>query len=56
MKLKSKTQQAQQGVLDSRALIAIWRELDDKDWSPDTLDAIAAHVRMAGYKIRAPRS
>lgn len=36
------------------AFFAIHGELDGKEWSPDTLERIAAHVRGAGLTIREP--
>ncbi len=36
------------------AIARIVRELDAKEWSPDTLDAIAAILRDAGHEIKDP--
>lgn len=33
---------------------SIHREMDGKDWSPSILDAIADHLRRAGFEIREP--
>ena len=33
---------------------AIVAELDGVEWSPDTLNAIADHLRAAGWAIREP--
>lgn len=38
----------------TRALHAIVNELDAKTWTPDTLEAIAGHLRAAGFEIREP--
>lgn len=43
----------QDAVLASTAR-SIHREMDGKDWSPSTLDAIADHLRRAGFEIREP--
>jgi hypothetical protein len=36
------------------ALAEIARALDGQEWSPDTLDTIAAILRRAGYVVRDP--
>ena len=37
---------------DHEALLAIQELMDGVEWSPDTLDEIAAVMRRAGYRIR----
>lgn len=43
---------AGQAVRFSCALAAIARELSGVEWDVDTLDAIADHVRAAGFAVR----
>ena len=39
-------------LTEVQLLQAIQDELDGKEWSAETLDAIAEYMRMAGYTIR----
>ena len=43
---------ARQIVARQNVLTQIVREMDGTEWNADTLDAIAARLRAAGYEIR----
>lgn len=46
---------AERAALDSEALDRIHKLLDGREWSADTLDAIADVVRSTGRVIREPQ-
>lgn len=46
---------AERATLDSEALDRIHKLLDGREWSADTLDAIADVVRSTGRVIREPQ-
>lgn len=41
-------------MTDHDAMLAIQREVDGVEWTPDTLDRIAEILRAAGYQVRDP--
>lgn len=43
---------AKQNTTDADAMLQIQELMDGQEWSPETLDDIAAIVRKAGYRIR----
>lgn len=47
--------QADEGINESAVLESLVDLLDGKEWDADTLEAIAAILRTAGYEIREPQ-